>query len=87
MAHDVRKPDLLEWDPLEPQPHNPDIKALLRLAVLNNIPTASNRATTDFLITSPFMSTPYERLIPDYLLRLKQIQQEERHNTQEDLKA
>ena len=59
------------WDPLEPQPHDPDVKALLRLAVLFNIPTASNRTTADFLITSPFMSKEYARLIPDYSERLK----------------
>ncbi len=59
------------WDPLEPQPHDPDVKALLRLAVLYNIPTASNRATADFLISSPFMTQPYERLLPDYSRRLK----------------
>jgi len=61
------------WDPLEPQPHDPDIKALLRLAVLYNIPTASNRATADFLISSPFMGQVYERIIPDYLDRLKRV--------------
>ncbi len=65
------------WDPLEPQPHDPDVKALLRLAVLYNIPTASNRATADFLISSPFMEIPYDRLIPDYLIRLKHIHQRE----------
>ena len=48
------------WDPLEPQPHDPDIKALLRLAVLYDIPTACNRATADFLIASPLMSGPYQ---------------------------
>ncbi len=58
------------WDPLEPQPHDPDVKALLRLAVLYNIPTASNRATADFLISSPFFSAPYTRQITDYLARL-----------------
>ncbi len=59
------------WDPLKPQPHDPDVKALLRLAVLYNIPTASNRATADFLISSPFMSQPYHRVIPDYSQRLR----------------
>jgi len=59
------------WDPLEPQPHDPDIKALLRLAVLYNIPTACNRATADFLISSPFMEKSYERLSPDYASRLQ----------------
>ena len=53
------------WDPLEPQPHDPDIKALLRLAVLWNIPTACNRATADFLISSPLMEQEYERPTPD----------------------
>lgn len=58
------------WDPLQPQPHDPDVKALLRLAVLHNIPTASNRATADFLITSPLMDSDYERKIPDFARRL-----------------
>ena len=53
------------WDPLEPQPHDPDVKALLRLAVLWNIPTASNRATADFLISSPLMHEDYIRTTPD----------------------
>jgi methylglyoxal synthase len=53
------------WDPLEPQPHDPDIKALLRLAVLYNIPTASNRATADFIISSPLMTSEYEHPTPD----------------------
>lgn len=64
------------WDPLEPQPHDPDVKALLRLAVLYNIPTASNRATADFLICSPLMEKSYDRIIPDYLSRLSEIQEE-----------
>jgi methylglyoxal synthase len=54
------------WDPLEAQPHDPDVKALLRLAVLYNIPTASNRATADFLITSPYMSESYSGEYLDY---------------------
>ena len=64
------------WDPLEPQPHDPDVKALLRIAVLYNIPTASNRATADFLIASPYMGKRYERQIPNYLGRLKEIQED-----------
>jgi methylglyoxal synthase len=59
------------WDPLEPQPHDPDIKALLRLAVLYNIPTASNRSTADFLISSALMTSEYEHTTPD-LDRYKQ---------------
>ena len=65
------------WDPLEPQPHDPDVKALLRLAVLYNIPTASNRATADFLIASPFMHSEYERQIENYLGRLQRIYAED----------
>jgi methylglyoxal synthase len=54
------------WDPLEPQPHDPDVKALLRMAVVWNIPTACDRATADFIISSPLLNTPYERRVPDY---------------------
>lgn len=54
------------WDPLEPQPHDPDVKALLRLAVVWNVPVACNRASADFMISSPLMSEAYERLLPDF---------------------
>ncbi|WP_305072540.1 methylglyoxal synthase [Propionivibrio sp.] len=57
---------LFFWDPLEPQPHDPDVKALLRLAVVWNIPVACNRATADFMISSPLMSGSYERILPDF---------------------
>ena len=54
------------WDPLEPQPHDPDVKALLRIAVVWNIPVACNRASADFMISSPLMSSDYQRQEPDY---------------------
>ncbi len=54
------------WDPLAPLPHDPDVKALLRLAVVWNIPCACNRATADFMISSPLLENNYERKIPDY---------------------
>jgi methylglyoxal synthase len=54
------------WDPLEPQPHDPDVKALLRMAVVWNIPIACNRASADFMISSPLMDGEYDRLVPDY---------------------
>ena len=54
------------WDPLEPQPHDPDIRALLRVGVVWNIPVACNRATADFIISSPLMSEPYQRATQNY---------------------
>lgn len=54
------------WDPLEPHPHDPDVKALLRLAIVWNIPVASNMASADFLINSPFFLGNYQREIPDF---------------------
>ena len=57
------------WDPLEPQPHDPDVKALLRVAVVWNIPMACNRATADFLISSPLLLSAYKRRVPDYSAR------------------
>jgi methylglyoxal synthase len=54
------------WDPLEPMPHDTDIKALLRMAVVWNIPIACNRATADFIISSTLMDEDYERIVIDY---------------------
>ncbi|MCJ7713010.1 methylglyoxal synthase [Candidatus Bathyarchaeota archaeon] len=54
------------WDPLESQSHDPDVKALLRMAVVWNIPTACNRASADYLISSPLMSQKYSRSLPNY---------------------
>ena len=54
------------WDPLEPQPHDPDVKALLRLAVVWNIPVACNRASADLMVSSPLLGGDYERRQPDY---------------------
>lgn len=58
------------WDPLEAHPHDPDVKALLRIAILYDIPVASNRATADFLLTSPLMEAEYERRIIDFSIDL-----------------
>lgn len=62
------------WDPMEAQPHDPDIKALLRLGVVWNIPFACDRATADFLLTSPLMHKEYEVIVPDYSTYLKRPQ-------------
>lgn len=54
------------WDPFEPQPHDPDIKALLRVAAVWNIPVACNECSADYLLSSPLMSQAHEHRIPDY---------------------
>lgn len=59
------------WDPLAAQPHEPDVRALLRIAVVWNIPVVSNMASADFLMSSPFMDSEYKRKIPDYEDRKK----------------
>src|SRR6185312_9967665 len=71
-----RKIDVLIffWDPMEAQPHDPDIKALLRLGVVWNIPFACDRSTADFLLTSPLLYEDYEVIQPDYSVYLKRPQ-------------
>jgi methylglyoxal synthase len=59
------------WDPMEPHPHDVDVKALLRISVLYNIPIACNRSTADFMISSPLLKEKYERILKDYSSYLK----------------
>jgi methylglyoxal synthase len=54
------------WDPMEPQPHDVDVKALLRIAVLYNIPIANNRSTADFIISSKLFKEEYHPILKDY---------------------
>lgn len=61
---------LFFWDPLEPQPHDVDVKALLRIAVVYNVPVACNRATADFVLSSPLMDVAYPRMVFDHTPRL-----------------
>lgn len=53
------------WDPLEPHPHDVDVKALLRIAVVYDVPIACNRATADFVLSSPLMARSYDRALLD----------------------
>ncbi len=59
------------WDPLTSQPHDPDVKALLRIAVLYDIPVAMNQSTADFLLSSSLMETEYDRNVVDYYSRIR----------------
>ncbi len=61
------------WDPLQPQPHDPDVKALLRIAVVWNIPVACNRASADFIISSPLMADTYQRAQPNHEAHLNRM--------------
>jgi methylglyoxal synthase len=54
------------WDPMEPQPHDVDVKALLRIAVVYNVPVACNRSTADFMVSSPLLGQAYEPIMKDY---------------------
>ena len=65
------------WDPLSPHPHDPDVKALLRIAVVWNIPVACDRATADYVISSPLMTEPYERQLPDYAQYIERFEVEQ----------
>ncbi len=73
------------WDPLTLQPHDSDVRALLRIAVVWNIPVACNRASADFMIASPLMSSTYQRFSPDYdnyTARMDDDQTEQQKGTQ-----
>ncbi len=59
------------WDPMEPHPHDVDVKALLRISVLYNIPMACDRSTADFLISSRLMGQDYKRTVKDYSSYIK----------------
>ncbi|HPF36825.1 MAG TPA: methylglyoxal synthase [Candidatus Krumholzibacteria bacterium] len=54
------------WDPMQPQPHDVDVKALLRIAVVYNVPIACNRATADYLVSSPLLGEDYSPVLKDY---------------------
>jgi methylglyoxal synthase len=65
------------WDPLEQQPHDPDVKALLRIAVVWNIPVACDRATADYVVSSPLMTGSYIRQMPDYMAHTERFEGEQ----------
>lgn len=61
------------WDPMSPQPHDVDVKALLRIAVVYNIPMACNRATADFMISSPLFDRAYDPIVKDYSAYIQRV--------------
>lgn len=65
------------WDPLQAQPHDVDVKALLRICVVYNIPLACSRSSADFLISSELLDKPYERFLVDYGERLRNLKVDE----------
>ena len=65
------------WDPLQAQPHDVDVKALLRIAIVYNIPLACNRSSADFLISSELLNKPYDRFLVDYGERLRKLSKKE----------
>lgn len=68
--------DIRNGDPLQAQPHDVDVKALLRISVVYNIPLACNRSSADFLISSKLMDKPYERFLIDYGKRMQEVTKE-----------
>ena len=75
------------WDPLSTQPHDPDVRALLRIAVVWNIPVACNRASADFMISSPLLTSTYQRFSPDYHRYTERMEHDstESHENKEEL--
>ena len=61
------------WDPLEPQPHDPDVKALLRIAAVWNVAVACNRSTADYIISSPLFANEYAATLPDFDLHTRRV--------------
>lgn len=59
------------WDPMEPHPHDVDVKALLRIAVVYNVPIACNRSTADYMISSELFNEPYNPILKDYSVYIK----------------
>jgi methylglyoxal synthase len=75
------------WDPLTSQPHNADVQALLRIAVVWNIPVACNRASADFMISSPLLSNTYQRFLPDYHAYTQRMDEDQTARQKEALGA